>query len=708
MTFKRKVKKPIRYRLQDLWWNFTLQSSIMIGLLFVMLALFVMGQFDLLGMESRLANNAVIDVMRNTRWLPALILGVPTIGGVSQAFVGGRTCHRRDLTVVVTTFFTVALVLLAYPGTTQEGLRLSLPWFMGLGIHFHIDMLAFTMLLLTSILWFLVMIYGHEYMKHEKRCTRFSFFMAITYASVLGTIMSADLLTMFLFFEIMTIASYMLVIHAQKESAYSAGYNYIFMGLLGGFAILIALLLVVHYVGDLQFVSAIEALSNIGNMRYVIIGLLFLGFGVKAGMAPVHVWLPRAHPVAPTPASALLSGVMIKVGAFGMLRVATSYYFPASADAPLDLWQTSEAIGAATIWIGIITMAIGVFMALQQANIKRMLAYHSISQMGYIVMGIGVALYLGNIGAMGFTGALYHIINHALFKSLLFMVAGVIYLKTRESDMYKMGGLLKVMPITAFLCLIAILGITGMPLFNGYISKTILHHGIVEAYEYGHGSFYFAEFMFTIISAGTAASFIKLFYYVFLKRRKTPWVLAYGQTKSMHMAMGVIAIFIVALGVLPYYVLESFILVELDHLSYDPVFINRYIHGMAFFTLNDIFAIVIAYTLGLFIFLSGKKWHLFHLKLPAWLRVDYLLMLPLNWALKQACKRMDDETCRLDLITKQKVNLKGSEDVGFLERFIITTNLFTRRYETPIIKSDAFIFSVVLTIVLIYMLIITI
>src|SRR5690554_4352700 len=156
--------------------------------------------------------------------------------------------------------------------------------------------------------------------------------MAITYSAILGTIMAGDLLTMFLFFEIMTFSSYMLVTHVQKKECFSAGYNYIFMGLIGGLAILLAIILMYSLVGTVTFTFLASEMANLGGIKYVIIVLLIFGFGIKAGMAPVHVWLPKAHPIAPTPASALLSGVMIKIGAFGILRVTTSYLFPTLTD----------------------------------------------------------------------------------------------------------------------------------------------------------------------------------------------------------------------------------------------------------------------------------------------------------------------------------------------------------------------------------------
>ncbi|TVP94940.1 MAG: hypothetical protein EA374_05515 [Acholeplasmatales bacterium] len=456
----------------------------------------------------------------------------------------------------------------------------------------------------------------------------------------------------------------------------------------------------------MRFDSAIETLSGIGSARYVIIGLLIFGFGVKAGMAPVHVWLPRAHPVAPTPASALLSGVMIKVGAFGILRVATSYYFPMPSLglSGIDpLWFTSERIGAVMIWLGIVTMGIGVFFALQQANIKRMLAYHSISQMGYILMGIGVALYLGYKGAMGYAGATYHIVNHALFKSLLFMVAGVVYLHTRESDMYKLGGLWRKLPVTFAVCVVASLGISGMPLFNGFISKTILHHGIVEAYTYGSRSFLYAEWLFNLISAGTVCSFLKLNYYVFLRKLKPEHETIKPKFASLHTAMLAIALAIVLIGLFPRYLLDNLIIPQLRATTYDAAFIDTYLVGLQFFTRTDLITMVFIFAGGMLIFVLGRKFDLFHLRLPGWLKVEYVVFYPMNVFMRFACRLMYGDKCPIDTDLFGKTEVRGNHRVGFLERFIIMTNMFNRRYEAVVIKSDAMIYTLFLTVILLFM-----
>jgi hydrogenase-4 component B len=652
----------------------------------------------------------IINSLVNIPFLPLWIIALPIIGAIIQLLSNRYSEGMRDVSIVITTFFTLVLVLALYPNAVIEKLHFDFPSLMGLGLSFHIDMLGLTMLVLTSIIWFFVMIYSHEYVMFEKHRNRFYFFMAVTYSAILGTIMAGDLLTMFLFFEIMTFSSYMLVTHGQKSESFNAGYNYIFMGLIGGFAILLAMILLVTTVGHVRFIPLAQEMAQMGSVRYFIIGLLVFGFGIKAGMAPVHVWLPRAHPVAPTPASALLSGVMIKIGAFGILRVTTTYFFPSMSQiSGVDdvLWLSAQNLGVGIIWLGIITMAIGVFFALQQANMKKMLAYHSISQMGYIMMGIGVALYLGYHGAMGYSGALYHIINHALFKSLLFMIAGVVYLHTHELNMYKLGGLWRKLPFTAFLALVAVFGITGMPLFNGFASKSILHHAIIESYEYGHASFRYAEVMFNIISAGTVCSFIKLFGFTFLGKMPDAFKsIQPNRFKSMHLAMLGIAVIIILVGLNPSYVMTAFILPALGQTTFDPYFINKYIVSMNFFNFKDMFGMVWIYALGASIFYFGIKYHWFHLKIPVWLNIEFIISYPFKKLMSVMCKIMgncgcDDEVIELEKNAFNLIKEEEEHEPSFTERFVNTLSIFSNRYEPSIIKNDVLIYAVGLTIVLV-------
>lgn len=612
----------------------------------------------------------ISNTLSSLKSLPFLIILIPLIGGPVEMYFFRRKENARDMAIVYTTGLTFFLILTLFPQVLEGTILFEIPRALGLGIRFKIDMLGLIMLVVSSILWVLVSMYAHDYMAMEKHRNRFFLQMSITYAGVLGTIMAGDLLTMFLFFEVMTFASYFLVAHNQSKESLIAGDSYIYMGVAGGLALLVGIILLYVNTGTVAFIPLAAKMSNLGSVKYLIAGLFITGFGVKAGMLPLHIWLPRAHPVAPTPASALLSGLMIKIGAFGILRVITSFFMPSkgafvAADSPL--WNLSNELGAVVIWIGIITMAAGVFMALQQSNMKKMLAYHSVSQMGYIIMGIGVAAYLGPKGAMGFSGAIYHMINHGLFKALLFMVAGVIYVRTHELDMYKLGGMWRKFPFTAAVCLIAALGITGMPLFNGFASKSILHHAIVEAYEYGHHSFRYAEIMFTLISAGTVTSFIKLFGFVFLGKMPDQYKDIKGESFMMSIGMGGLALLIMLIGIFPNFVMNQFIIPATQGYAYSSDFIKKHLVDMNFFNSHDLMTMVYVYAIGAAIFYLGIRFHLFHLHLPRWMDGDF---------------------------TMRK---------GIRKKSLAMSNTFLHGMETTIVKSDVVIYALVLLVIILYL-----
>lgn len=686
-------------------------NSILVGLSLFIILMFVFYAQNIFGFKDFLKNttffNSYLNFINSYSFDMLIIILIPLIGAIFELIYGERLSANRDKSIIYMGFIEIVYIVLIYPKVLNGIIEFEIPGALGLGLLLRIDMLAYTVLLISSFVWFYVMIYAHEYMKRERHGTRFFFFLALTYSAVLGTIVSGDLLSMFIFFEIMTITSYMLVIHGQNEESYKAGYNYIIMGLIGGFLILTALILLYFNIGDLSFVSAIEKLEDYGNLKYWIMGLLVFGFGIKAGMAPVHVWLPRAHPVAPTPASALLSGVMIKIGAYGILRVAVSYYFPSkdsitSINDPI--WLSAANIGAIIIWTGIITMALGAFMALVQENIKKLLAYSSVSQMGYILVGIGVALYLGYEGAMGYTGAIYHIVNHALFKSLLFMVAGVIYYHTKELNMYKLGGIWKKLPFTTIIFVIGMLGIIGFPLFNGYISKTIVHHGITEA-AHINSSFIFAEIIFIIVSAATVAYFAKMFYYVFLRKTDNEYPKLVFDISSLDLALGSIALFIIGIGLAPNFIIDNLIAPQLISTTYDPHFIEHHILSLNVFQTYDVlmsFGIII---LGVLIFLIAKKFKLFNLKLPKWLSVEYWFFLPSYLTMRNICRLMYGDKCPMNAEDFAKLSDKDIEKIGFIDRFVITTSVINKRYEQSIIRSDALIYAFFITITLLFMLI---
>jgi hydrogenase-4 component B len=667
-------------------------------LLVIIMAIFLTG-FILFERSNTAFFNFVLASQSNVliAYAPLWIILLPTLGAFLQAAFFKSSPPLRDLFVMVTTLLTIPFILLIYPVVFEGGLYLSFPHVLGFGISFTVDMMAYIVILITSILWFLVMVYAHEYMALEHHVKRFFFFIGITYASVLGTVMAGDLLTMFLFFEVMTFASYVVVTHGQNRKAYVAGYNYIFMGLMGGFAIFLGMIMIFVMTGSTTFSSAVVVFENYQALPYIAMGLLTFGFGIKAGMAPVHVWLPRAHPVAPTPASALLSGVMIKVGAYGVLRTLTSFYFPTSENMQMDaLWRYSENIGSVLIWIGLFTMGMGVFFAIIQKNVKRMLAYSSISQMGYIMVGVGIAGYLGSYGAMAYSGALYHIVNHALFKSLLFMVAGTVYIYTHDQNLHALGGLWRKMPITAVVGAVAVLGIIGMPLFNGFISKSILHHGIVEAYQYGSSVYRFAEIAFNVISVGTAMVFLKMYSMIFLGKMHPRYQKLQFKYTSLHASMMAIALIIVLLGLFPRFVMNRFILPSVSSIAFSSSFVETYVIPLRYFAWAELSLMAMILSAAGAFYILGRKYHIFDIELPKWFALEYILFLPFNKFFAWSCRFLYGEDCARKQKELRQVAVKNNTQVGFIDRLIYTMVAFNHRYESSFTMTDALVYGTVL------------
>jgi len=317
--------------------------------------------------------------------------------------------------------------------------------------------------------------------------------------------------------------------------------------------------------------------------------------------------------------NALSSGILMKIGGYGIVRLIISVLSSTKGQQETNVTTillTLKGIGAVVIWVGMITMIFGVIAALEQEKMVRMLAYHSVSQMGYVIMGIGVTAYLGFDGAMGFAGSIYHMINHGIFKALLFMVAGVVFFRTREKNMYKLGGLYRKMPFAAIVGLIAVFGITGMPLFNGFASKSILHHAIIEAYEYGHPVFRWAEYIFTFVSACTAASFIKLYSHVFLGPMPEKYKYVKEKYNIGTIGMGALALFIIIIGIFPSFIMDYAIIPSARALEFNPYFIEKYLVSMNFFNTKDLNSMLVVYSAGFVIYIAGMKFNLFHFHLP--------------------------------------------------------------------------------------------
>ena len=359
------------------------------------------------------------EVLKNTfSTLPLFAIAIPAVAAVVAVIIGNRNEKLRNLVsflAAVATFGVVLVIVIEVLGGNPLYFELRLIEF---GHEFSLKLMVDSMgaffALIASILWVAAMAHSSAYMSHEQKRTRFFTTMLITEAATLGIFMVHDFLSLFVFFEIMGLAAYLLVIHSETERAQKAANKYLYMTVIGGLSLLMGILLYFSYSGTLDFIPPAGSAFLNGPLKVIALICMIAGFGVKAGMVPLHVWLPDAHPVAPSPASALLSGVMIKAGAYGILRTVTSFfYIPASHEAETvinagsSLSQSVQSLGFAIIWIAIATMFIGMVLAVMQSDIKRTLAYSSVSQMGYILLGVGCLAYLGKEGAMGLSTTNY-------------------------------------------------------------------------------------------------------------------------------------------------------------------------------------------------------------------------------------------------------------------------------------------------------------
>jgi len=353
----------------------------------------------------------------------------------------------------------------------------SLIWQVPFGeFALKLDFLGLVFLAAIAVLVVCAGIYGIGYMLpyKEKKPLGFHFFFYFILAIALVLIVLANNVILFLgAWEAMTLSVYFLILfHDEKPSTRKAGFLYLIAGHCGTFLLFLMFFLMAQTAGSMNF----DVMSR-ASFPPALAGLIFLlalpGFGVKAGFLPVHIWLPHAHPAAPSQVSALLSGVAIKTGIYGICRI---------------LWilgVVPDWCGYVLLIIGVVSGVMGVLYALGQHELKRLLAYHSIENIGIIAIGLGLGL-LGRshnlpfIAALGFGGALLHVINHALFKGLLFLGAGTVIQRTHTGEMDQLGGLAKVMPLTSVLFLIGALSICGLPLFNGFISEFFIYFGLFQ------------------------------------------------------------------------------------------------------------------------------------------------------------------------------------------------------------------------------------
>jgi len=387
----------------------------------------------------------------------------------------------------------------------------------GLGMSLRVDGFRIVYGIVTLIMWLCSTMLTPEYFGKEGGKKRYHIFSFLTMFATLGVFFSADLYTTFIFFEIMSFTSYVLVVHSKKEDAVRAGSTYLAVAVIGGLVMLMGLFMLYDLVGTLRIVdlraecSLILSSGSEGEYSRLITSafLILFGFAAKAGMFPLHVWLPKAHPVAPAPASALLSGVLTKCGIFGILIIV------------FEIMAGNKEFGTFLYVFGFITMFAGALPALFSTDLKKTLACSSVSQIGFIIVGAALSLLLEEECTLAATGTLLYMVNHSMFKLCLFLSAGIIYMKKHSLDLNELRGFGRDKIFLKIIFLIGALGISGVPLFSGYVSKTLIHEGLVEYIHLasaGKTILEISEWLFLICGGMTAAYMTKLFIAIFVEK----------------------------------------------------------------------------------------------------------------------------------------------------------------------------------------------
>lgn len=414
-----------------------------------------------------------------------------------------------------------------------------------IGLSLVSDGLAQMLLITVNGIGFLALLYSWSYIRRYSGQALYYCLFLIMLAGMNGVVLAGDLFNVFVFMEVAVIASYALVAFGVERQELEASFKYVVLGTVSSTFILFAIGLLYNLTGQLNMALVGERLLQLtpGPAVWLAAGLFIMGFGLKAAMVPFHAWLPDAHPSAPAPISAMLSGVVIKaVGVYAICRILFNVFGIASPAGGL--------YANVLLALGALSMIIGVLLAVGQWDFKRLLAYHSISQMGYVFTGVGIgAAVLAHggeraVAALAIFGGLFHLINHAAFKSLLFLCSGAAEYASGTRDLHELGGLKRTMPVTSGCCRVAALSIAGVPPFNGFWSKLII---IIAAVQAGY---WFLAGLAAFVSFMTLLSFVKVQRYALEGDPSPQTRVAREAPLAMRTAMVCLAVVCMLLGVL--------------------------------------------------------------------------------------------------------------------------------------------------------------
>ena len=481
--------------------------------------------------------------------LIASVLGVAT----AHSRAGTPLIYGASLMACAVALVAALVQLLSGAAAPTLVLPLALPW---LGAHFRIDALAAFFLVVVDLGGAAASLYALGYGTHETEPARVLPFYPAFLAAMNLVVIADDAFTFLLCWEFMSLTSWAMVMaHHRVADNRRAGFIYLVMASFGTFALMLCFGLLAGPTGGYAF-EAMRASQHGALIAALVLTLALLGAGSKAGLVPLHVWLPLAHPAAPSHVSALMSGIMTKVAVYGFIRIVLDLLGTPS-------WWASMAVLAI---VGITTV-MGVLYALMEHDLKRLLAYHTVENIGIVFIGVGLAMgFKANsmplAAALALTAALFHVFNHSLFKSLLFFGAGSVLTATGERDMEHLGGLIHRMPLVAFAFLVGCVAISALPPLNGFVSEWLTFQAILlspAVPQWGLKILVPAVGALLALSAALAAAcFVKAYGVTFLGRPRSPAASTAKETDRFSLtAMFILAAFCLLGGILPGFVIDA-------------------------------------------------------------------------------------------------------------------------------------------------------
>jgi len=513
--------------------------------------------------------------------LAAIILAT-AFASAGLVYIAGRVHPRlRNSVAVVSSLGLVGLIAYGH-GDSSE--LVYVRDFLGMELVLKLNSLAWFFAIYIAIINAGSIVFSLSYMEGKERLDFYYSMMLLVSAGMLGIVLSGDFLSFYIFWEIMSWSTYLLISY-RRGPALHAGMKYIVMSLVGSCAMLVGILSLYAVCGTLHISQLGQAIAG-SSPGYIVFILLAMGiaFGVKFAIVPLHTWMPDAHSEAVSPFSAVLSGVLVRMGMYGFLLI---MYSVVGLKTVLELGRGGLDFHYLFAWLGALTIVIPTFIALLQDDAKRLLAWHGIGQGGYMILGMAFGT------SLGAAGGIFHTINHGSYIALLFLVVGAVEYRTGGvRDLNRLGGLIKKMPVAFIGCLVGIMGLIGMPLTNGFVSKWLIYKTLIlEQHP-------FLAFMAFLGTWGTILSVYKLLHNVFLGQLPEQYREVRRSPVSMQIPILFFCFVIFLFGILPGIPLRAIQSIQ-NAMGFAPLELTLW--GVAdeagiLNTLNIAFAIVIAFS----------------------------------------------------------------------------------------------------------------